>query len=225
MAPAFAATPQAPTAVLLKRPTAAVIPRFAGVFPSASLAPCSLRSPGSPAVGLVPPPPSFGPRLFAPQNRVKVVASTPSSLDPDLLRPSRHRLRPAKAALDLFLPVAPRWARFALPTPPGGLQPPPASSSPTYIAPQKPPQGRSAGSLVTLTRLLLRPPRHRGLPVASIGFRNAFGVIHLCFQKEGRFAPAGNQTNRPSFRKHFWGEEKAEGSAISLGPNLETSWI
>src|SRR5271154_1329204 len=75
------------------------------------------------------------------------VASLPLHLDPVFLRPPRHRLRPAKSALDLFLPVAPRWARFALPTPPGGLQPPPASSSPTYVAPQKPPQGRSAGSL------------------------------------------------------------------------------
>ena len=69
----------------------------------------------------------------------------------------------------------------------------------------RPPQGPVATLPLHLDPVLLRPPRHHRLPDAYGGFRNAFGVFYLSFQKEGRFAPVGNQTNRPSFRKDFWG--------------------
>jgi hypothetical protein len=73
-----------------------------------------------------------------------------------------------------------------------------------------------------LTRFCFAHPATTGFRPPPAASENAFGVFHLCFQKEGRFAPVGNQSNRPSFRKHFlgaWGRK--QGAAISPGPISE----
>src|SRR5204863_5201466 len=121
---------------------------------------------------------------------------------------------PAPSPLDRSTPL-PRTRLASLPGFPladsSRLRRPPA---PTYSLRKNRLKARAGTPSEALTRLLLRPPRRHRLPVAYGGFRNAFGVfIHFCFQKEGRFAPAGSQTNRPSFRKHLW----EAGGASTLG--------
>ena len=188
-------------------------------FPTSRFAPyarpASLSWTRAASAALRPPPP-----VRSAKPRQGPVASLPLHLDPFFLRPPRNRLRPAKSALDLFLPVTPRWARFAHPTPPGGLQPPPAPSSPT-VRSAKPRQGPVASLPLHLDSVLLRPPRHHRLPGTGGGFRTAFGGQRHFFRQEGRFA-RGASMNHPSFRKKIPGGGRVRHT---LGNPAETAWM